>query len=180
MALELKKNKEINLTKSAPSLKVVRIGLAWDEGADLDASAILLDENNKLVDGTPVYYGNLSAAGIQHSGDARDGEAEGDDESIVINLDEVDPRVKKAVISITSYSDSGPVTFGSTSNPVARLYDGEKVLIEAKLDEEAAFGTAMEFVELQKNDEGQWIYKNISETAGQSDNGLSDIIAKYK
>lgn len=180
MALALKKNKEINLTKSAPALKEVKVGVAWDEGADLDVSAILLDESNKLVDGTPVYYGELSASGVQHSGDARDGEAEGDDESIIINLDELDPRVRTAIISITSYSDTEAVTFGATSNPVARLYDGDKVLIEAKLDEEAAFGTAIEFVSLTKDESGAWIYKNISETAGQSENGLSDIIAKYK
>lgn len=109
--------------------------------ADLDASAILIDSDGNLVDGMPVYYKKYNAAGVSHSGDARDGKKVGDDETITLDLNLVDARVQKAVISVTSYSDTEAVMFGSTEHPVAKLYGADgSVLIEAKLDEEGAFG----------------------------------------
>lgn len=177
MALNLTKNKTINLTKSAPTMKEFIIGLAWDAEADLDASALVLDENGKLI--SIVYYSDLQSEGVKHSGDARDGEAEGDDESITINLEQLPSNASKVLVTITSYSDSEPVTFGAAQNPVATLKANGKTLVEAKLDEEAAFGTSVEFVELYK--EGvEWQYKNVSETLGMSANGLEDVVNKYQ
>ena len=177
MALNLSKNKTINLTKSAPSIKEFVVGLAWDAEADLDASAVVLDENNNRIG--LVYYADLNGSGITHSGDARDGEAEGDDETITINLDQLPAKAQKVLITITSYSDNDPVTFGAAQNPVAALKANGNTLVEAKLDETAAFGTAVEFVELYK-DGGDWQYKNVSETVGSSKNGLEDVVNKYQ
>lgn len=180
--LNLAKEKEINLTKSAPALTNVKVGLSWDEGADLDASIILLNESGKMIG--HVFYDNYKdkpEAGIEHSGDARNGQAEGDDEIITVDLNAINPDAKTLVFTISSHVDDGDaVMFGSTCNPVAKLYDGDKVLIQAKLDEEAAFGTSMDFVSLTKNDDGEWIYKNLSETIGSSPMGFGDIFNKYK
>lgn len=177
MALNLTKNKTINLTKSAPTIKEFTVGLAWDAEADLDASAVVLDsEGNRSG---LVYYADLQGVGITHSGDARDGEAEGDDESITINLDKLPENAQRIIVTITSYSENDPVTFGAAQNPVATLKANGNTLVEAKLDETAAFGTAVEFVELYKEG-SDWQYKNISETVGFSSNGLEDIVNKYK
>jgi len=175
MALNLTKQKTINLSKSAPAMKEFKIGLSWDADTDLDASMVVIGEDGTRKD--IVFYGNLEGKGIVHSGDVRDGEAEGDDESITINLEKVEGV--RLVVAITSYSEDSPVTFGAAANPVAKLYGNGNVLVEAKLDESAAFGTAVEFVEFYK-DSGEWQYKNISETVGFSANGLEDIVAKFQ
>ena len=62
------------------------IGLAWDfhnqNRIDLDASLVMLDEMGSVVDA--VYYNKLFSdnGAIYHSGDQRDGTAEGYDEKI--------------------------------------------------------------------------------------------------
>lgn len=176
MALNLTKNKTINLTKSAPAITEFVVGLAWDASADLDASAVVLDDTGSRIG--LVYYGELSDKGIKHSGDARDGEAEADDETITLNLKDLPEDADKIIIAITSYSEKEPVMFGSAQNPVATLKANGNTLVEAKLDETAAFGTAVEFVEFYKEG-GDWQYKNTSQTVGSSANGLEDIVNKY-
>ncbi len=173
MALNLSKNKPaINLTKSQPKVSEYVIGLAWDAEGDLDASVVVM-KGGKRVD--LVYYGNKSAAGIVHNGDARDGFADGDDETININLDSVDGD--EVIVVLTSYNSG---TFGATDNPVARLYNkgSTSALVEANLDSECAFGTALELVKFVK--EGQdWTFKNTSVTLGASANGLQDVVDAY-
>lgn len=175
MALNLSKSKTINLSKSAPNITEYVIGLSWDANTDLDASAVILDSSGKRTG--LVYYAELSAKGVKHSGDARDGEASGDDETITINLNDVDGD--RVVVTITSYSEGSPVMFGSAQNPVAKLYANGNVLVEANLDSSAAFGTSVEFVEFFK-ESGDWQYKNVSETLGTSPNGLQDVVNKYQ
>ncbi|MCB1089086.1 MAG: TerD family protein, partial [Verrucomicrobiae bacterium] len=70
------------------------IGLGWDTNSsstgdnfDLDASAFVLGNNDKLVsDGHFVFYNNLASpdGSVVHTGDNRDGEGEGDDEQIKV------------------------------------------------------------------------------------------------
>lgn len=190
MAIVLSKNSSINLSKAVASLTTYRFGLSWDESADLDAVALVIDANGKLFpphENNLCYYGNAPGnkngiaanpvAGLSHSGDARDGAADGDDETITIDTTKlVGDRV---VIAVTSYSESGPVPFAAAANPVAKLYDDKGgVLMEVKLDENAAFSTAVAFVELSKTD-GEWSIKNLTNTLGSSENGLVDVLAAY-
>lgn len=190
MSLVLKKSGAINLSKAAAGLTVFRFGLSWDESADLDAVALVVDENGKLfppADQNIAYYGNCTGnksgnaenpvPGLTHSGDARDGAAEGDDETITIDTSKL--TKDRVVIAVTSYSETGAVPFAASANPVAKLYGNDgNVLLEVKLDENAAFSTAVVFAELRKVN-GEWIFTNITEPAGNSENGLVDLLAKY-
>ena len=55
MAVSLSKGGNISLTKSAPGLSAVTVGLGWDKRTttgtdfDIDASAILLDAAGKVT-----------------------------------------------------------------------------------------------------------------------------------
>lgn len=189
-AIVLKKNASINLSKAVASLTTYRFGLSWDESADLDAVAMVVDENGKLfppAENHMAYYGNCTGnkfgnaenpvAGLTHSGDARDGAAEGDDETITIDTTKL--LKDRVIIAVTSYSENGPVPFAATANPVAKLYDQNgNVLVEVKLDENVAFSTAVEFVELTKVN-GEWSVKNLTNPAGNSENGLTDLLAAH-
>jgi len=188
MAVVLRKNASLNLSKSVAALTTYRFGLSWDESADLDAVAMVVDENGKLfppVENNMAYYGNCTAnkfgnaenpvPGLTHSGDARDGSAAGDDETIIIDTTKV--QKDRIIIAVTSYSENGPVPFASSVNPVAKLYDDKgNVLVEVKLDENVAFSTAVEFVEIAKVN-GDWTVTNLTNPAGNSENGLTDLLA---
>lgn len=178
MALNLKKNKTINLTKSAPQALVYKIGLSWDATADLDASVVAFTDDDSLVDFVSYAHGFDTVVGITHSGDATDGNADGDDEVVVIDPSKLPDNVTKVVVTITSHVDNGDaVTFGETENPLAKLYVGGNT-VEASLDSEAAFGTSFLFVELEKVN-NEWTYTNVSDMVGSSPQGLADIVSKF-
>jgi tellurium resistance protein TerZ len=83
-------------------------GLAWDVtngvAIDLDASAILLDKQLKLVDA--VWFCQLTSkdGSIRHSGDVLQGDASGDDEKISFSLSQVPANVAYIGLVINSFS----------------------------------------------------------------------------
>lgn len=193
MAIILAKGGNINLTKAAAALTEFRFGLSWDEKADLDAVAILVGENGKILppdEGHISYYGNCTGnkygntenpvAGLTHSGDARDGSAAGDDETITIDTTKITEKAKSILIAVTSYSQKDPVPFAAAAKPVAKLYNEKgEVLFEVKLDENAAFSTCVEFVRIDRTAEG-WVVTNLTNAIGASKpNGLEDLLAAH-
>lgn len=190
--LNLAKNASINLTKALASVTKFAIGLSWDAATDLDASALKLTQQGKIKspdEQNVAYYRNATGnpygekenpvSGITHSGDARDGFASGDDETITIDGTAlVDGDI--ILIAITSFSDGQPQPFGNAAKPVAKLYDqNNNVLVEVKLNEDAAFSTAIEFVELRKEN-GEIKFTNLTKPVGNcSANGLVDIITAH-
>lgn len=86
----------------------VTFGLAWDvtngRNIDLDASVICLDSSLRPIE--IVYYRKLRSkeGAIIHGGDEREGDEDGDDEKIFLNLQLLDPAVAQLVFVITSYS----------------------------------------------------------------------------
>ncbi len=171
MALNLSKGKPaINLTKSVPNNTKYTVGLSWDGESDLDASVVVMKNGSRKE---LVYFDNLTTKGITHQGDALDGAAEGDDETIDLDLAQVEGD--ELIVTITSYNSG---TFGTAEAPVATLYANGNVLLEAPLDSECAFGTALELVKFTVSD-GDWSFENLSNTLGSSANGLEDVVAKY-
>lgn len=190
----LNKGKSINLTKAAQLTKF-RFGLSWDESTDLDAVAMVLTDAGKLenadTDSGVAYYGNCTGnkhgnaenpvAGIIHFGDARDGAADGDDETIEIDTSKI--TLNKVMIGVTSYSDTDPVVFAGSVNPVAKLYnEAGDVILEMKIEENAAFSTAFKFVMLERDaTSGDWMITTLAEPVGNSNkNGLIDLIEAHK
>lgn len=85
----------------------IRVGLAWDvekgQHIDLDSTCVAVDRNGQVLMDETVYYGNLanSNLSIQHSGDELTGEAIGDDEKILFELDRVPSKVLALYILLT-------------------------------------------------------------------------------
>ena len=86
MAISLQKGGNVNLSKEAPSLKKLVIGLGWDpratDGAafDLDGSAFLLKADGKVrSDADFIFYNNLKSTdgSVVHAGDNTSGSGEG-------------------------------------------------------------------------------------------------------
>src|SRR6476659_6982516 len=112
MGVSLTKGGNVSLTKAAPGLKAVSIGLGWDVRSttgtdfDLDASALGLDPNRKVVsDEYFIFFNNKTSpdGSIEHQGDNLTGEGEGDDEVVTVNLVGVPAQVLSIVFAVSIY-----------------------------------------------------------------------------
>ena len=117
MGVSLSKGGNVSLTKAAPGLTAVAVGLGWDVRSttgsdfDLDASALGLAENHKILsDEYFVFFNNLSSpdGAIEHQGDNLTGEGEGDDEVINVDLTTVPPTVDSIVFPVSIYDGRRP------------------------------------------------------------------------
>ncbi|MBR7627739.1 TerD family protein [Aeromonas popoffii] len=174
MGVSLAKGGNVSLTKADAGLKVVMAGLGWDQRVtdgsafDLDASVFMVGENGKvLTDASFIFYGNkLSACGsVEHQGDNRTGEGDGDDEQIKIDLAKVPANVKKLVFAVTIHeADQRKQNFGMVSNGYIRMSNNESQVELARFDlsEDASVETAMIFGELYLHN-GEWKFKAIGQ-----------------
>lgn len=138
MSVSLSKGQKISLDKEAGSgLKEVIMGLGWDAKKsggggflgglfggggeiDLDASCVLFDDKNEMVD--TIWFRQLRSkdGSITHTGDNRTGAGEGDDEQIIVDLSAVPQSVKTLVFTVNSFTGQ---TFSQVENAFCRLVD---------------------------------------------------------
>ena len=163
MAISLNKGGKLSLSKEAPDLKKVLVGLGWDaratDGADfdLDASAFLLDANGKVrSEADFIFYNQLKSTcgSVQHTGDNRTGAGEGDDEALMVDLSRVPAEVQKIVFTVTIHdADQRKQNFGQVQNAFIRLVNAESNIEVARYDlgEDASTETAMIFGEIYRH-----------------------------
>jgi tellurium resistance protein TerD len=186
MGIDLTKGARIDLSKEAPGLEKVRIGLGWnpnvtDTGTsfDLDVSIFMINEDGKIpAEKFFVYYNNKTSeeGSVVHSGDSLTGEGSGDDESINIDLAKVDNRVSEIIFVVTIFeADQRRQNFGQVSNSYIRLVDGSKEIAKYELDEDYSTETAIEFGKLYRKN-GTWRFQAVG--AGFSA-GLQTFVDKY-
>ena len=187
MAVSLKKGGNVSLSRESPSLKKIHIGLGWDaratDGADfdLDASAFLLGENQKVSsDDDFIFYNQRfsTCSSVQHLGDNKTGSGDGDDEVITIDLGKVPSKVKKIAICVTIHdADERKQNFGQVSNAYMRVVnmDTDKEIAKFDLSEDYSTETGMIFGEIYKNND-EWKFKAIGQGyAG----GLESLCGQY-
>ena len=174
MAVSLVKGGNVSLTKEAPSMNVALVGLGWDarvtdgQAFDLDASVFLVGENGKVLsDSHFVFYNNTTSpdGAVQHQGDNRTGEGDGDDEQVKIDLTKVAADVKKLVFAVTIHeADSRKQNFGMVSNSFMRVVNNDNGAEIARFDlsEDASTETAMIFGELYRHG-AEWKIKAVGQ-----------------
>jgi tellurium resistance protein TerD len=172
MPVSLSKGGNVSLTKEAPGLTAITVGLGWDarvtDGAsfDLDASVFICGENGKVrSDADFVYYNNKSALGgaVEHQGDNRTGDGDGDDEAVKIDLSKVPDDVKKLVFAVTIHeAETRGQNFGQVSNAYMRVGNdaGGAELAKYDLSEDYSTETALIFGEIYRHN-GEWKMKAI-------------------
>lgn len=186
--IDLEKGSRINLEKEAPGLTKIRVGLGWDEnksdtGAafDLDASVFMLGENGKVPqEKFFVYYKNLKSidGSVLHTGDNITGNAAGDDETIKVDLEKVDPKIQEIMFVVTIYEgELRKQNFGQVRNSYIKLYDDAtgKEIAKYELDEDFSRETAIEFGRIYLKN-GEWRFQAIG--TGYN-NGLQGFVDKY-
>ena len=187
MAVSLVKGGNVSLTKEAPSMNVALVGLGWDarvtdgQAFDLDASVFLVGENGKVLsDSHFVFYNNTTSpdGAVQHQGDNRTGEGDGDDESLKIKLDAVPGDVDKIIFVVTIHdAQARRQSFGQVSGAFIRLVNDDNQTEVARYDltEDASTETAMLFGELYRNN-SEWKFRAVGQGyAG----GLASVCAQY-
>jgi tellurium resistance protein TerD len=163
MAVSLSKGGNVSLSKEAPGLTEVVVGLGWDprvtDGTefDLDASVFITGESGKVLSDTSfIFYNNKKSVdgSVEHLGDNRSGEGEGDDEQVNVKLTALATDVKKLVFAVTIHeAESRKQNFGQVSNAFIRVVnkaDGKEIA-RYDLSEDASTETAMIFGELYRH-----------------------------
>lgn len=174
MAVSLSKGSNVSLSKEAPGLTTVNIGLGWDtratdgSGFDLDASVFIVNETGKVrSDSDFVFYNNKAGAdgAVTHQGDNTTGEGDGDDEVVVVNLDKLPADVAKMNFCVTIHdADARKQSFGMVTNAYIRVVNatGGGEIARYDLSEDASTETAMIFGELYRHG-GEWKFKAIGQ-----------------
>lgn len=154
MAINLQKGERIGI-----GLQKVGVELGWDPNTstgydfDLDASAFMLGENQKLPqDEFLVFYNNLVSPdkAVKSSGDDLTG---GDDETITVDLTMVDPRIREIIFTVTIHqAEERRQNFGQVHNSYIRIYNAEtnEEIAKYDLDEDFSVETAVEFGRLYR------------------------------
>ncbi|PCR97545.1 stress protein [Pseudomonas fluorescens] len=176
MALTLSKQQSISLEKTAGSaLTRISLGLGWDPvkagflgklmgsggEIDLDASCILLDESLQVID--LVWFRQLKSqdGSIQHSGDNRTGEGDGDDETIHVDLSRLPAAVKHLIFTVNSFTGQN---FDKVEKAYCRIVNAsnKSELARFNLSEKGGHtGIVMASLSRKGSD---WEFKAIGET----------------
>ncbi len=193
MAINLVKGQKISLVKeNGHRLTSFCVGTNWGmltskgffggekkEAVDLDLSVGLFGVDKDFKGA--VYYGQLSAAGITHSGDDLTGDAEGDDgldnEVISIDLSAVHDDIEHIVFILNSFEghDFSTIPFASI-----RLYEGlptrvDTIVASYNIASEAKYVgyTSMILGKLYRRN-NEWKFAAIGEPT--QDNELKDTL----
>jgi len=173
MAISLQKGQKIDLTKTNPGLTKVFVGLGWDtnkylggEAFDLDVAAFLLGVNNKVAtENDFIFYNNTTNTNksIKHKGDNKDGNGDGDDEVITIDLLKVPASIAHIQFTVTIHeAESRRQYFGQVSNAYIRVIneDNNNELIKYDLGEDFSIETAIVVADLYRNGD-EWKFNAI-------------------
>jgi tellurium resistance protein TerD len=185
MGVSLQKGGNVNLSKEAPGLAAVALGLGWDVRAtdgdafDIDASAFMLTTEGKVrSDADFIFFNNLKSVdgSVEHLGDNRTGAGDGDDETINVTLGSVPADVDKIAFTVTIHDgEAKRQSFGQVSKAFIRVINrsDNAELARFDLSEDSSTETAMIFGELYRAG-AEWKFRAV----GQGFQGGLGALAK--
>lgn len=187
MAISLSKGGNVNLSKEAPGINKMIIGLGWNprvtdgQEFDLDAVAFLLTDAGKVgSDSDFIFFNNKAAAdgSVTHTGDNRTGDGDGDDEQLIVDVSKIRADVTKIVFCVTIHQGiEKKQNFGQVSGAFIRVVNDadQKEVARYDLSEDSSTDTASIFGELYKHN-GEWKFRAV----GQGFNGgLAPLAVSY-
>jgi tellurium resistance protein TerD len=184
MAINLQKGQKIDI-----GLTKMSVGLGWNpnEGTgsdfDLDASAFMLNAKKLIpADEYFVFYGNTDSPdkALHHTGDDPTGgnSADGDDETIQVDLSVVNPDIEEILFVVTIHeAGQRKQNFGQVRNSYIRIVDEStnSEIAKYELGEDFSVETAVEFGRLYKRN-GAWKFE--ASGIGYKED-LSFFVGKY-
>jgi tellurium resistance protein TerD len=172
---------------------------AKEEEFDLDAIAFLLDKNGKVADlgktartndgrnlslhqGDVIFFNSQKhpSGNIWLTGDNRTGAGEGDDEQIIVKLDNLDQKFDKILFIVTIYQGrQRNQHFGGVENAFIRAVDSKgKEIAKFNLSGDATYNNmcSMIFAEVYRKD-GTWKFRAIGDP--QPTDSFVEILKNY-
>jgi tellurium resistance protein TerZ len=152
----------------------IQIGLAWDminghTEVDLDVSCVALSQQGHVVMPDTVYYANTanSNESVIHSGDEKEGDEEGDDERIVMQLDKIPQYIRCMYILLTVATPQ--MRIPDIKSTVLRVYNDDHLTLCSFTPATHALSrnaTAMFMVRIARSSDfiNQWILSPIEDT----------------
>lgn len=188
MGIVLKKGQKIDLTKGDKSLKKIVLGLGWDvnnfdtgNDYDLDVSVFMVGKSGKVErDEDFIFYNNLKHVSgcLEHLGDNRTGDADGDDESIIVEFDKIPDHIEKIAVTVTIYdAEDRNQNFGQVENSYVRVINKEtdKEILRYDLGEDFSCETAVSVCEIYRHNE-DWKFNAVG---SGFNGGLESLCRKY-
>ena len=110
-------------------------------------------------------YNNLkhTSGAVEHLGDNRTGEGDGDDEQIVVDLSKIPGEISKISFTVTIHdATERRQNFGQVSNSYIRIVDKDtnEELIKYELGEDFSIETAIVVAEIYKHN-GEWKFNAL-------------------
>jgi tellurium resistance protein TerD len=174
MGVSLSKGGNVSLSKLDPNLTAITIGLGWDARAtdgqdfDLDASAFLLGVSGKVAsDGDFIFYNNMKSGNgaVEHTGDNRTGEGEGDDEQVKASLATMPAAIDKIAIAVTIHdAEARKQNFGMVQGAFIRIVNTatDAELAKFDLSEDFSTETAVIFGEVYRHG-AEWKFRAVGQ-----------------
>jgi tellurium resistance protein TerD len=174
MSISLAKGANISLSKEEPGLTKILIGLGWDtrstdgEDFDLDASVFLLGESGKVRgDHDFIFYNQLRSAdgSVEHTGDNRTGEGDGDDEAVKVDLSRVPAEIQKIAVAVTIHdAQARRQNFGMVQNAFIRIVNDvtSREITRYDLTEDYSVETALVFGDVYRHG-GEWKFRAVGQ-----------------
>ncbi len=168
--VSLSKGQTISLAKGDGSaLRRIHMGLGWDaakgmfgraKAIDLDASCMVFDAGKNLTD--QVWFKQLKSndGSIQHTGDNRTGRGDGDDESIVVDLDRLSANAVTLVFVVNSFTGQD---FSKIENASCRLVDLETNQEMARYDLSGSGSHTAQVMAKLSRQSGSWTMTAIGQ-----------------
>ncbi len=127
-----------------------------------------------------IFFNNPTSAdgAIVHTGDNRTGDAEGDDETIIVNLEKVDPQIQRVHILASIYEgEKTGKNFGVVRNAYVRLIndDTNEEIARYDLSEDCSAAPAVLFAVVYRHN-GEWRFKAVEDPFT---GGLPHLLTSY-
>lgn len=188
MGITLTKGQKVDLTKGNPGLKKLIIGLGWDlnkyDGGfdfDLDTAAFLVGDNGRVTgDLDFVFYNNLrhTSGAVEHLGDNRTGQGDGDDEQIMVDISKMPANISRVAFTVTIHdAQERRQNFGQVSNSYIRVINPEnnEEMVKYELGEDFSIETAIVVGEIYKHN-GEW---KFSAAGSGFEGGLESLCKNF-
>ena len=114
-----------------------------------------------------IFYNQLKSTdgSVEHTGDNRTGQGDGDDESMKVDLSKVPAEITKVAFTVTIHdAEARRQNFGQVANAFIRVVNDATgtEIVRYDLAEDYSTETAMVFGELYRNNE-EWKFRAVGQ-----------------
>lgn len=163
LVVNIAKNEVIDLSKNS-NVTSAQIGLSWEANStpsrpfDLDASVLLLDAKNNLVE--LIFYNKLVSTdgGVVHNGDEREGSSSASyEEEITVELSKVSAAIETLAISVSIHrAKQLGLRFGQVGNALVDVIPKGSDTIRHNLSTDSANDAAVVIAKIIRGPNNRW------------------------